>query len=203
MIRIAIIDDHAIVRMGLKFAISLDDGLELAGEKDDGENAAAFVATVNPDVTLLDIRMDGVGGLEALEAIMSANPESKVIMLTTSDSDEDIYRAINLGARGYVIKDRDAEAIPKAVRTVVQGGKWFPEAVLARYRERQMTQGLTNREREVLQLASKGLTNIDIAQHLGLAPETVKLHLKHCFAKLGVANRTECVVAAKERGFIK
>ena len=202
MIKVAIIDDHAVVRMGLKYAIMLEKDLEFAGEKDDGENAAAFVAGTKPDVILLDIRMPKVDGLEALAAILAADRSAKVIMLTTSDADDNVYRAVNLGAKGYVIKDRDSESIVKAIRTVAGGGKYFPDEVKALYRERAEMPDLTAREKEVLVVLSKGLSNVEIGKTLGISADCAKVHVKHIFEKLEVSDRVECVTEAQRRGFL-
>ena len=202
MIKVAIIDDHAVVRMGLKYAIMLEKDLELAGEKDDGENAAAFVAETKPDVILLDIRMPKVDGLEALEAILAADKSAKVIMLTTSDADDNVYRAVNLGAKGYVIKDRDSESIVMAIRAVAEGGKYFPDEVKALYRERAEMPDLTAREQEVLVILSKGLSNVEIGKALGISADCAKVHVKHIFEKLEVSDRVECVTEAQRRGFL-
>ena len=110
MTRVAVIDDHAVVRMGLKYALSLEGDMEFVGELTDGEGAAAFVATEKPDVVLLDIRMPKVDGIAALESILAVKPSTKVIMLTTSEADDDVYKAIKLGAKGYVVKDRIGRA---------------------------------------------------------------------------------------------
>jgi DNA-binding NarL/FixJ family response regulator len=203
MIRVAVIDDHAVVRMGLKYAISLESDMEFAGELTDGEGAAAFVVTEKPDVVLLDVRMPKVDGIAALESILAVKPSAKIVMLTTSEADDDIYRAIKLGAKGYVVKDRDSDSILKAIRQVASGGKYFPDEVMKLFHERAMTPDLTAREREVLEMMAKGLSNQEIGEALSISPESVKIHLKHIFEKLGVSNRVECALEAKRRGFLK
>lgn len=203
MIRVAVIDDHAVVRMGLKYAISLENDMEFAGELTDGEGAAAFVVTEKPDVVLLDVRMPKVDGIAALESILAVKPSAKIVMLTTSEADDDIYRAIKLGAKGYVVKDRDSDSILKAIRQVASGGKYFPDEVMKLFHERAMTPDLTAREREVLEMMAKGLSNQEIGEALSISPESVKIHLKHIFEKLGVAKRVECALVAQRRGFLK
>ena len=203
MIRGAVIDDHAVVRMGLKYAISLEDDMDFAGELTDGEGAAAFVVTEKPDVVLLDIRMPKVDGISALESILAVKPSAKVVMLTTSEADDDIYKAIKLGAKGYVVKDRDADGILKAIRQVAAGGKYFPDEVMALFRERSMTPDLTPREQEVLEMMAKGLSNQEIGEVLSISAESAKIHLKHIFEKLGVTKRVECALVAQRRGFLK
>ena len=203
MIRVAIIDDHYVVRVGLKTIIDMDPELQFAGEASSGEGAAAFVVTEKPDVVLLDIRMPKVDGISALESILAVKPSAKVVMLTTSEADDDIYKAIKLGAKGYVVKDRDADGILKAIRQVAAGGKYFPDEVMALFRERSMTPDLTPREQEVLELMAKGLSNQEIGEVLAISPESVKIHLKHIFEKLGVTKRVECALVAQRRGFLK
>lgn len=203
MIRVAVIDDHAVVRMGLKYAISLESDMEFVGELTDGEGAAAFLVTEKPDVILLDIRMPKVDGLAALASMLAVKPSVKVIMLTTSEADEDIYRAIKLGAKGYVVKDRDSDSILRAIRQVAAGGKCFPDEVMKLFHERAMTPDLTAREREVLEVMAKGLSNQEIGEVLSISPESVKIHLKHIFEKLGVTKRVECALVAQRRGFLK
>ena len=203
MIRVAVIDDHAVVRMGLKYAISLESDMEFAGELTDGEDAAAFVATEKPDIVLLDIRMPRVDGIAALESILAVKPSTKVIMLTTSEADDDVYKAIKLGAKGYVVKDRDADRILTAVRQVAAGGKYFPQEVMELFRERSMTPDLTAREQDVLELMAKGLSNQEIGEVLEISAESAKIHLKHIFDKLGVTKRVECALVAQRRGFLK
>ena len=189
MIRIAIIDDHYVVRVGLKTIIEMDDELEFAGEAASGEGAAAFVLTTKPDVLLLDIRMPGRDGIETLESILTVKPSQKVVMLTTSDADDEVYRALNKGARGYLLKDRDSDAICKAVKEI--------------YRRRQMMADLTPREREVLELVASGLANDDVAKRLGISYESVKVHMKHLLFKFEVHDRTELVSLAIRGGFVK
>ncbi len=203
MIRVAVIDDHAVVRMGLKYAISLERDMAFAGELTDGEGAAAFLVTEKPDVILLDIRMPKVDGLAALASMLAVKPSVKVIMLTTSEADDDIYRAIKLGAKGYVVKDRDSDSILRAIRQVAAGGKCFPDEVMKLFHERAMKPDLTAREREVLEVMAKGLSNQEIGEVLSISPESVKIHLKHIFEKLGVTKRVECALVAQRRGFLK
>lgn len=203
MIRVAIIDDHAVVRMGLKYAVMLAKDMELAFELEDGKGAAAAVVMEKPDVTLLDIRMPDVDGLSALESILSVKSTARVIILSTSEAEEDIYRAVKLGAKGYVVKDRDSSEILNAIRIVAEGGEYFPEAVKETFRQRQQMPDLTPREVEVLGMVSKGLSNQEIGNRLGVGAETAKIHIKHIFDKMGVANRAECVAEAIRRGLMR
>lgn len=204
MVKVAIIDDHAVVRMGVKYMLDVHKrDFAFAGEWSQGEGAAQFVAKADPDVVLLDIRMPDRDGLAVLEDILRVRPNQKIIMLTTSDADNDVYRALNLGAKGYLLKDRDAHEIPVAIDRVMNGGKFVPEAVMELFRKRQMTPNLTPREEEVMQNLRAGLTNETIATRMGISRDSVKLHLKNIFVKLGVEDRISALREAIMRGFIR
>ena len=204
MIKVVVIDDHAVVRMGLKYVLGVrKQDFAFAGEWPGGAGAVEFVERTDPDVVLLDIHMPDKDGLTVLREIRAKRPWQKVIMLTTSEADDDIYRAIKLGAKGYVVKDRDSDSILTAIRQVASGGKCFPDEVMKLFHERAMTPDLTAREREVLEVMAKGLSNQEIGEVLSISPESVKIHLKHIFEKLGVTKRVECALVAQRRGFLK
>ena len=203
MTRVAIIDDHSVVRVGLKAIVGMEKDFIFAGERPNAADAVAFVKSAKPDVLLLDIRMPDKDGLEALKEILAANPSQAVIMLTTSDADNDIYSAIKLGARGYLLKDRDSDDIAKAIRVVADGGTFIPESVRELYRERQMMDELTPRETEVLSLMVGGYSNKEIASGLGVSIETIKSQTKSIFDKLGVEGRVSAVTEAIRRGLVK
>ena len=202
-IRLAVIDDHVVVRMGLKFAIRLALDFEFAGERGGGEGAGDFVAGCGADVTLLDIRMPRVDGIAALRDIRAKNPGAKVIMLTTAGTDEEIYQAIEAGAKGYVLKDEGADAIFEAVRTVAAGGEYIPKSVREVYRRRVKSPALTPRENEALVRMASGCSNREIAEALDVSEACVKAHLQHVFEKLGVHDRVGAVRVAVERGLVK
>ena len=204
MIKVVVIDDHAVVRMGLKFVLSNEkDGFVFAGEWPGGEGAAEFVEKTNPDVVLLDIRMPDKDGLAVLKEILALRPKQKVIILTTSDADNDVYTALTLGAKGYLLKDRDAPEIVKAINYVMQGGKFVPEAVMKLFRKRQMMPDLTAREKEVITYLYNGLTNEAIGEKMGVTKDAVKLHLKNIFNKLDVNDRVSAVREVLARGFLR
>lgn len=204
MTKVVIIDDHAVVRMGLKYVLGVKkQDFEFVGEWAGGVGAVDFIKKTNPDVVLLDIRMPDLDGLSVLRNLMALRPEQKVIMLTTSDADNDVYTALTLGAKGYLLKDRDANEITTAINRVMQGGKYVPEAVMELFRKRQMTPSLTPREQEVLENLKDGLTNEAIAEEMGVTKDAVKLHLKNIFVKLDVSDRVSAVREALIRGFIK
>ena len=201
-IRVAVVDDHAVVRMGLKFALATLKDIEFAGEYGAGEGAAKFVKALKPDVTLLDIRMPKKDGIEVLEEILDADPEAKVVMLTTSSTEEDIYRSLKLGAKGYVLKDRDPQNIVDAIRLVAAGDSYIPDEVRELYEIRSKEPELTPRENETLQLLVSGKCNREIAAALGVSEDGAKIHLKHVFAKLGVKDRTGAIATALRRGLV-
>jgi len=190
--------------MGVKYMLDVHKrDFAFAGEWPRGEGAAQFVAKADPDVVLLDIRMPDRDGLAVLEDILLLRPNQKVIMLTTSDADNDVYRALNIGAKGYLLKDRDAHEIPVAIDRVMNGGKFVPEAVMELFRKRQMTPNLTPREEEVMQNLRAGFTNEAIATRMGITRDSVKLHLKNIFVKLGVGDRVSALREAITRGFLR
>ena len=202
-IRVAVIDDHGVVRMGLKFTLSLFKDIEYAGECEDGAAAADFVARTEPDVTLLDIRMPGKDGIAALGEILARCPSAKVVMLTTSALEEDVYRSIKAGAKGYVLKDRDTENIVKAVRAVAEGGTYFPAQIQSIFKAREAEPELTETEIEGLALLAQGMTNKAIAAKLGISEDAVKVRLKHAYEKLGVSDRAGAIARAIRKGLAK
>ncbi|MBO4708887.1 MAG: response regulator transcription factor [Kiritimatiellae bacterium] len=202
VIRVAVIDDHSVVRMGLKFTVRLFKDLEFVGEHGGGEGAAEFVARVKPDVTLLDIRMPGKDGIAALGEILAADPDAKVVMLTTSGTDEDIYRSLEIGARGYVFKTEAADDIVAAIRAVAAGERYIPEPVRVIYERRAAAPTFSDKEIETLRLAAAGRTNREIAEELEVSEITVKVRISGVFAKLGARDRVDAVNRAVERGLI-
>ena len=203
IIRVAIIDDHAIVRMGLKYSLSLEPDFEFAGEHSGGEGAGEFVARVRPDVVLLDVRMPVVNGIEALEDIRRKAPDAKVLMLTTSDGDEDVFRSMNKGARGYMVKDESGEDLHVAIRTVASGEVFLPKRIKAIYDDRKKRPSLSEREIEIVRLVAKGFSNDELAERLHLSPDTIKVHLRHVYEKLGVESRVEAVTEAMRTGLVE
>ena len=203
MIRVVIIDDHVVVRAGLRYIIEADAELSFVGEFGGGVGAAEFVATTKPDVVLLDVRMPDKGGLEVLNEIRAADPQARVVMLTTSSVEEDVFRAIEDGALGYVMKESPVETISAAIRSAMAGEVFMTEDVRKIYETRKGSKGLSTREAEVLTIAAKGNNNREIAAALGLSENSVKMFLKRAFFKLGAANRAEAVQLAVQRGLIR
>lgn len=203
MTRVAIIDDHAVVRMGIRACLSGAGDMDVVGEWGGGQGAADFVGRVKPDVVLLDIFMPDMDGLIALESIRLNSPDVAVIMLTTSAGDNDVYRALNLGAKGYMLKDRDAKDLVLAVRRVAQGGKFVPPDIEELYNRRKLTDDPTPREQTILELVVDGLTNQEIADRLGLTLGSVKQYMKGICAKLDVPGRVALATTVLKRGFVR
>ena len=201
-IRIAVVDDHAVVRMGLKYALSVFKDLEFAGEFSDGEGALGFVEKTKPDVLLMDIRMPGKGGVEALREIIAAHPQQKVVMLTTVGTEEDVYQALNAGAKGYVMKDSAPGNIVDAIRAVAEGRTYVPEEIRKLYEARSHAPELTPRELETLQLLAQGLSNREIAARLGVSENGAKVHLKHVNEKLDAKDRVDAVAIGLRKGLL-
>jgi DNA-binding NarL/FixJ family response regulator len=201
-IRVLIADDHPAVRAGLAAVILAENDLLVAGQADTGEQAIALYREHRPDVVLMDLRMPVLGGVEATLRITAEFPDARILALTSYQGDADVRRALDAGARGYLLKHMLMTEVIAAVRAVAHGEWVIPPAVaasLARHNERDR---LTTRELEVLGLMAKGLSNKEIALAIGRTDETVKIHLKSVFAKLKVATRTEAVRVALGRGLV-
>lgn len=204
MTRVAIVDDHAMVRRGVEFMLSMRaDEFAFAGELASGEGAVDFVRKVDPDVLLLDIRMPGKDGLVVLKDILAARPEQRVVMLTTSEADNDVYEALRGGAWGYLMKDRDSGELLEAIRAVAAGRHYLPDRVLSLYEQRSKTVSMTAREIEVLDLIARGFSNVDIAGLLDISRDTVKGHIKEIYRKLDVNDRVTATTEAYRRGFLR
>ncbi len=176
--------------------------LELVGEATNGEEALEQYRALRPDVVLMDLRMPVMDGLSATRAILAEFPDAKIIVLTTYDGDEDIYRALDAGAKGYLLKDMLRTEVLKAVHAVQSGKRGIPAPVAARLAEHTPRIELTPREIEVLELVARGMSNGDVGRAIGRTEGTVKVHLKNILQKLGVHDRTEAVTTALQRGFI-
>ena len=202
MIKVAIIDDHVVVRAGLKYVLASDPEMSFVGEFGGGRGAAQFVSTVEPDVTLLDVRMPDLSGVEALKDILAARPKARVVMLTTSDVEEDVYQSIECGALGYVQKEANVDQILRAIRSAMNGEVFMSDDIRRIYETRKGAKGLSPREAEVLTAVADGLGNRQIGEKLGISENSVKMQLKRIFYKLGADDRTEAVNLAVKRGFL-
>jgi two-component system, NarL family, response regulator len=201
-IRVLIADDHPVVRAGLTSMLGTQTELEIVGSAASGEEALAKLGQAKPDVLLLDLRMHGLNGVETLLAMKHAADETRVIILTSFETDEDIYRAVQAGAQGYLLKDTSLKEMVTAIRTVHAGKKYIPQNIAARLADRMMRTDLTPREMEILKLLSKGPTNKQIGHALGISENTVKNHVNSVIEKLEVSDRTEAATTAIQRGLI-
>ena len=202
-IRVLIADDHSVVRAGLVSLIEDKADMTVAGEASNGLEAVELWKKHRPDVTLLDLRMPELDGVSAIKAIRAADEKARIIVLTTYDGDEDIYRAIQAGAKGYLLKDVPREALMDCVRRVHRGDTCVPVDLAAKLAQRVSCETLSQREIEVLKLMAQGKSNKEIGSALFISEGTVKSHLKRIFGKLGVISRTEAVANATRRGLIQ
>jgi DNA-binding NarL/FixJ family response regulator len=201
-IRILVVDDHCIVRLGLIALMNTEPDLEVVAEADDGVVAVELFAKLRPDLVLLDLMMPGKTGIEVTAQIREIFPQAAVLILTAFNGDEDIRRALDAGAQGYVLKSSTGEELIPAIRAVASGRRWIPREVALLLNSRNAFETLTDRELQVLHHVAKGLSNKELADVLRITEYTVKDHLKSILAKLQVADRTKAVTAAIERGII-
>jgi DNA-binding NarL/FixJ family response regulator len=211
MIRLVLVDDHALVRQGIRGLLELTPDLRVVGEAADGEEALARVAELSPDVVLMDVRMPRMNGLEALRALRRADPGRRVVLLTTFDEDSVVLEALRAGVQGFLLKDVTLEQLSDAIRRVASGETLLPPGVTERvlrgfsevahdFPSSDLPEGLTRRELEVLRLIARGMSNREIADTLGTAEGTVKNQTSSILSKLGVRDRTRAVLRALELG---
>jgi len=202
-IRLLLVDDHAVVRTGLSMLMRLEEDFVVVAEADDAAQAVARFRKHRPDVTLMDVRMPGGDGIGALAEIRVEFPGARIVMLTTYDLDEDVFRALDAGAVGYLLKNVEHAELFAAVRRVHAGHRCVPAALEARLRQRETRSRLTPREAETLDLLARGFTNREIATALGVAERTAKAHAEAILAKLHAADRAEAVNRAYQRGLLR
>jgi len=202
-IRVMIVDDHPVVRFGLAAIISLQPDMEVAAQAGSGEQALEQVRECAPQVVLMDLRLPGLGGVEAIRRIKASLPQTRFIVLTTYDGDEDIYRALEAGAQAYLLKAMSHSEVTDAIRKVHSGARVIPEPISRTLADRPPQSQLSPRELQVLRLIADGLSNREIGDRLGITEATVKWHVNIILSRLNVADRTEAVVAAVQRGFMR
>lgn len=201
-IKVLIVDDHPVVRAGLTSMLGTQSNLEVVGSSSSGEEAMEMVRQRSPDVLLLDLRMPGMNGVDTLQTLARAGSSARSIVLTSFETDEDIYRAFQAGAQGYLLKDTSLRKMVEAITTVHAGKRYVPNHIASRLAERMMRTDLTARELEILKLLAKGPTNKEIAQALGISDNTVRNHVNSIIEKLEVSDRTEAATTAIQRGLI-
>lgn len=201
-IKLLIIDDHPIVRFGLTALLSLHEDIEVVGTAGSGPEALDFLAKHEINIVLVDLRMPGLSGVETLQRMREVAPNARPIVLSSFEFDEEIYTAVKAGAQGFLHKEVGAEEILAALRAVHRGQQAFPRRIAERLANDRMTAGLSPREREVLELVAKGLTNKEVAHTLQISQFTVRNHLNHITEKLEVSDRTEAIFVAIQTGLI-
>jgi len=200
--RIMVVDDHFVVRMGLKGSINLEEDMTVDTEASTGEQAIALYQQERPDIVLMDLKLPGISGAEATRAICQEFPDAAIVILSTHDGEEDIYRSLQAGARAYLLKTAARKELIDTIRAVHAGERCISPAVGTRLAERMMHPELTSREIDVLKLIVRGRSNKEIAADLSIAEVTVKLHVGHILAKLKVNDRTQATTTALQRGII-
>ncbi len=202
-IRILVADDHPMVREGLSAVLNHDPGMEVTGQAVDGRDAVEAFRRLRPDVTLMDLRMPEIDGVDAVTLIRKEDPAARVVILTTFDADEDVYRAIQAGARGYLLKEAGRRELLEAIRAVHSGKTWIPPGIAAKLADRLNASPLTPRETEILRLIGSGRSNKEIAAVTSTTEGTVKIHVTHILRKLGVKDRTQATTLAVKKGLIR
>lgn len=202
-IRILVVDDHAMIRLGLIGALTSEPDMEVVGQARNGREAIELHAKLSPDITLMDGILPDIHGVEATRRILANSPLAKVILISINETAEDIRRALEAGVRGYVPKSCEQDTIVEAIRCVASGMDFLPPQLARRLAERNAVVGLSNREVEVLRLVAKGKANKEIAAELNLSGDTVKTHITHLMRKLGAADRAHAVTLAIEQGFLR
>jgi DNA-binding NarL/FixJ family response regulator len=201
-IRILVVEDHHVVRQGLVALVRTVPDMAVVAEASDGRQAVELFRQHKPDVTIMDLRLPQMSGVDAIKTIRQEFPAARIIVLTTFDGDEDIYRALQAGARGYLLKDMFGEELMDAIRTVHAGKTRIPPAVAQRLAERMGGPSLTARELEVLNLIAAGKSNKEIGKELTISEATVKTHINSILSKLAVNDRTQAATTALQRGII-
>ncbi len=202
MIRVLVVEDHHVVRQGLVALLKVAGGIEVVGEAADGVEAIAQIRKQQPAITLIDLRLPRLSGVEVIERIRMETPGARFIVLTTYDGDEDIYRALQAGARAYLLKGMTSEELIATIHAVHAGKQHIPPAIAQRLAERMGTEELTARELDVLEQIVSGKSNKEIAAELAISEATVKTHINSLLGKLGVTDRTQAATAAIQRGIV-
>ncbi len=200
---VLLVDDHSVVRMGLAAIINIEKDLKVCGEAESGAEAVKLAREMRPDVVVMDFMMPGMDGAEATAAVLRASPESKVLVLTSYGTSSDIARALKSGATGSVTKNLSNDELADAIRATARGERMLSAEIEASLSEAESDNGLTTRQREVLDSITRGLSNDDIAGMLGISKVRVKQHLAALYQKLGAANRAEAVAIALRRQLLK
>lgn len=206
--RVLIADDHALFRFGLKAALRAEEDFEVVGEAASGESVVSLAAHLKPQIILMDIQMPGFNGIEATRRILEADPDIGVVVVTMFEEDDSVFAAMRAGARGYVLKEDDADEMIRVIRAVAEGEAHFGQEIARKLRgffsrptaPKEVFPELTPREGEVLDMIARGLNNAEISRRLYVSPKTVRNHVSNIFLKLQVADRSQAIVRAREAG---
>jgi DNA-binding NarL/FixJ family response regulator len=201
-IKIMVVDDHPLMRVGVASIVNARTDMTVVAQTGTGEEAVTLFAKHRPDVTLMDLRLTGMSGVDAIRSIRATHPDARFVVLTTYEGDADIHRALGAGAQGYVIKGMPYQTLVEALQRVHKGGRFLPPPVARALASRMPGSDLSAREQEVLFLLASGKSNKDIASLLGITEATVKCHVSAILVRLDVSDRTEAVVTALQRGLV-
>ncbi len=202
-IRILLVDDHTILREGLAAVLNAVPGFEVVGQAADGKTALASFNDLQPDVAIVDLRMSPMDGVELTKALREQNPNARVILLTTYDTDEEVFRGLRAGAASYLLKDVDSSRLAETIRAVHAGRKEIPPEIAAKLADHVASETLTPRQEEVLRGVAEGKSNLEIAKALYVSEGTVKAHVKAILQKLGARDRTQAITIAIKRGLVR
>ena len=202
MIRILMVEDQYFARLALRTVVDGCDGMQIVAETQSGLEAQALYRQHKPDVVIMDLRLPGMSGFDAIRAIRGEDESARIVVLSNYDGSEDVHRAMEAGAVAYLTKDASAEELVQAIESATKGRRYLPRALAQLLDERHPADALTSRELEVVELLAQGMSNQDIGATLGIAEKTVRIHMTHIFEKLGVTDRTQAVITAVQRGLV-
>lgn len=203
VLKILVADDHLVYRMGIRSLVGNEPGMEVVGEATDGVSAIDLYRKLLPDVMLLDLRMPQKSGIDVVQTIRSEFPDARILVVTSYQTEEEIYQVLRAGALGYILKDMGREMLIEAIQSVQAGVRWVSPTIQRQFAERSLRETLTAREVEVMRLLAKGLTNREIASVFKISESTVKNHVNSLLAKLDVSDRTEAVTLCLVRGVVR
>jgi DNA-binding NarL/FixJ family response regulator len=201
-LRILVADDHLVYRIGIRTLLSSEPGMKVVGEASDGAAAIDLYRHEQPDVMLLDLRMPHKGGIEVVQTIRAEFPNARILIVTSYQTEEEIFQVLRAGALGYILKDMGREMLIEAIRSVQAGVRWISPTIQRQYAERSLREALTARQVEVMKLLARGLTNRDVARVFKISESTVKNHVNSLLTKLEVSDRTEAVALCLARGIV-
>ena len=201
-LRILLVEDHFLARMALSSVLTVRNGMKIVATAENGSDAIDRYIEHRPDVTIMDLRLPGMSGFDAIRAILQRDHDARIVVLTNYDGSEDIYRALRAGATAYLLKDTSGAELVEAIRAAHRGSRYIPRSIGDRLAERIGVEDLTAREQEVLALVVHGCSNREIADTLGIAEKTARIHVSNILGKIRVSDRTQAAIAAIQRGLV-